>query len=212
MKKIAVLSIIILVSLPSFSQNRKYVKSMKKAIVSLDEASHPESYIDCAESFENIAAKYEDQWIPLYDAALCLTLASLEEADGPTSDVYLDRARVSLDKALVLAPDESEIQVLLAFHTLANMAVDPEARGPMYFEEFSYTLEKARELNPDNPRTYYLQALLTLNMPDFMGGGPQAAKPIFIEADKKFKAFLKVDPLWPSWGEDLNLEELEKLN
>jgi len=94
---------------------------------------------------------------------------------------------------------------------LARITLAPESRGPVYFEDVTYALEKAKELNPDNPRTYYLQAILTLNLPDFMGGGPQAAKPIFLEADKKFKAFQNDDPLWPGWGEEHNQEELERL-
>jgi hypothetical protein len=44
-----------------------------------------------------------------------------------------------------------------------------------------------------------------------MGGGPEAARPIFMEAEAKFKAFQNEDPLWPHWGEEANRAELEKL-
>ncbi len=40
-------------------------------------------------------------------------MASFEEEDGSTSDELLDRAQVSLDKALALEPDESEIQDMI---------------------------------------------------------------------------------------------------
>jgi len=52
---------------------------------------------------------------------------------------------------------------------------------------------------------------MALNMPDFLGGGPAAAKPIFLEAEKLFKEFQNEDPLWPSWGADQVKDELKRL-
>lgn len=200
-----------LVSVASFSQGRKYKKSMEKAITELSEATSVDGYLATAESFDKIASKYDDQWLPFYYVAHTLTIASLEEPDGPTSDTYLDRAKAAIGKARELKPDESEIEVLSAFHILGMMAVDAESRGPMYFEDFNYTLQKAKELNPENPRCYYLEGLLTANMPDFMGGGPAAAKPIYLKALEKFETFKNEDPLWPSWGKALVQQELDNL-
>ena len=40
----------------------------------------------------------------------------------------------------------------------------------------------------------------------------EAAKPIFLEAQEKFKTFQNEDPFWPAWGEELNQGELDRLN
>jgi hypothetical protein len=53
---------------------------------------------------------------------------------------------------------------------------------------------------------------MTSNLPEFIGGGPAAAKPIYLEAAEKFLTFQNEDPFWPVWGEDLNQAELDRLN
>ena len=212
MRQTLLLMTLILVSVAGFSQERKYKKSMKESLEMFNQVSTQESRLDCAEHFEKIAAKHTDKWLPPYYAAQSLTLASFEGGDAAETDQWLDRAQEALDKASEIEPSESEILVVQAMTYLARMAVDPYSRGPLYFEDFNYTLQKAKDLNPDNPRTYYLEALLTLNMPAEMGGGPTAAKPIFEKAVEKFEVFENDNPYWPDWGEELTRDELEQLN
>lgn len=202
---------ILLVSLPAMPQGKKYQKSMLKAIRQMNEASDPASGLQCVATFEELGQIHSDQWIPLYHASWMLVTISFEESDPIKSDVLLERAKPSLDKALELAPDESEVHVLKALYYIGMMSVDPSVRGPEYFEDANLSLEKAKGLNPDNPRAVYLEGMMALNMPDFMGGGPAAAKPIFLDAEKKFSTFQNDDPLWPSWGEDLLKGDLERI-
>lgn len=211
MKKALFIFTIILISLPVTSQGRKYQKGMLKAIGEMNEAADPASVMQCVAKFEDLAQKNPDQWIPPYYASQLLVVQCFQESDQDQKDALLDRAKTSMDKAAKLAPDESEVQVLKALYYIGMMSVDPETRGPEYYEDFNWALEKAQELNADNPRAKYLEALMALNMPDFMGGGPAAAKPIFLEAAEKFDAFQNDDPLWPSWGADLVAEELDRL-
>jgi hypothetical protein len=91
------------------------------------------------------------------------------------------------------------------------LSVDPQSRGPQYYQNVLDAIQESKNLNPDNPRAWYLDGMMTVNMPEFMGGGPEAAKPIFLEAQEKFKSYLQEDPLWPAWGADLIKEELDKL-
>ena len=56
------------------------------------------------------------------------------------------------------------------------------------------------------------EVVITANLPEFLGGGPKAAKPIFLKAQEKFEAFHNDDPFWPIWGEDLNQDEMDRLN
>ncbi|MCK5066955.1 MAG: hypothetical protein KAR16_05935 [Bacteroidales bacterium] len=211
MKKILFLLMIILVSLPSMSQGKKYQKGMLKAIELMNDAADPESSLQCVTTFEEFAQKYPDQWIPFYYASQILIIASLEESDPAKSDTLLVRAKKSLDKASELAPEESEIHVLKALYYIGMMSVDPATRGPEYFQDVTWELDRAKELGPENPRAAFLDGMMAMNLPDYMGGGPAAAKPIFLDAEKKFNEFQNNDPLWPSWGTDQVKEELEKL-
>ena len=207
MKKVLVLLGIVLISLPAISQGKKYQKGMRKAIEQMNEADDPAAYLECVATFEEFSKANPTQWIPSYYAAQMLIISSFEEADPATKDKVLERASKSLGYALKMAPSESEIHVLQAFYYVGMISVDPETRGPEYFEDVNWALNKARELNPRNPRGKYLEAMMALNMPDFMGGGPEAAKPIFLEAQKLFSEFQNEDPLWHSWGADMVKEE-----
>jgi hypothetical protein len=211
MKKAIVLLAIALISFPAISQGRKYQKGMLKAIEQMNEANEPQAYLECAATFEEFADANPTQWIPPYYSSYMLIITFFEEVDPVAKDKLLERANKSLGYALKMAPKESEIHVLQAFYYIGMMSVDSETSGPEYFEDFNSALNKARELNSNNPRAAFLDGMMALNMPDFMGGGPAAAKPIFLEADKLFNEFQNEDPLWPSWGADLVKDELEKL-
>ena len=72
-------------------------------------------------------------------------------------------------------------------------------------------INRAKSLNPDNHRAWLLDGMMTSNLPEFIGGGPAAAKAIFLEAEIKFEEFQNEDPLWPKWVEDQVQDELSKL-
>ena len=212
MKKLIIFTLAIALGSPALPQSKEYSKAMAGAIQMMNEASSPESFQKSIKQFEELAATYPDQWLPCYYQAQALAMLSLREKDIPTIDGNLDRALEAIEKADTIHPEESEIYVIKALLNLGRITVDPVGRGAIYFEAVSFDILKARELNPENPRAHFIQALLTLYMPEFLGGGPAGAKPKFLEAAKKFKSFENPDPLWPDWGEDLNQDELEKLN
>ena len=211
MRKAAILLAITLISLPAISQGKKYQKGMQAAIKEMNKANTPEAWVKCAASFEEFAEAHPDQWIPLYYASYMHIIVNFEEEDPAVKDKHLEKAIALLNKARELAPEQSELQTLQAFYFIGMMSVDPETRGPEYYQDVAWTLSNARETDPKNPRAAYLDAVMTLNMPDFLGGGPEPAKPMFLEAQKLFEGFQNDDPLWPSWGADLVAEELKNL-
>ena len=211
MKKFHLLLTLILVSVTSVARNNGYEESMLKTLEMLNQASGHESYLQCAGRFERIALAEKNRWIPYYYASYSLTILSFDEPDGEKRDALLDRAQGLLDSALTIAPGESELHVLQAFIYPSRIIVDPMARGMTYMEKCFTSLETAKALNPENPRAYYLEAVNKLNIPAAMGGGPEVARPVFQEANEKFRAFHTEDPLWPAWGEETNRAELEKL-
>jgi len=209
-KQILYLSILIL-TLPAFAQQSKYHEAMQSAIETLDQASGPDDYLACAGRFERIARAEKTLWLPYYHASYALVVMSFDETDGGRKDLLLDRAQEMLDAALELEPDESELHVLQAFLYPSRILVDPMARGMQYMELIDASLARAKALNPDNPRTYFLEGVNKANLPPSMGGGPEVAKPILQEAVAKFEAFKNDDPLWPNWGKEVARAELDKL-
>ncbi|RPI41077.1 MAG: hypothetical protein EHM46_06920 [Bacteroidetes bacterium] len=211
MKQILILALIALIPLNGIAQGRKYKKSMSRNLEVLAGEPERESWIACAGQFEEISSKYPDRWLPSYYASQALTTISLGEQDIERGDEQLDHAQELLDRAMELNPEESEVHTLKALLLLGRMSLDPYSRGALYYEEYLSTLQKAKNLNPENPRVYLLEGIMTLNMPDYMGGGPAAAKPILVEAEKKFSTFHNDDPFWPAWGADLNRQQLDQI-
>jgi len=211
MKKQVLLLCALFITLSAFSQNSKYQEAMQSAIASLDQAAGPDEYLACASRFERIARAEKTLWMPYYYASYALVVMSFDEADGSRKDLLLDRAQELLDTALELEPDESELHVLQAFLYPSRILVDPMSRGMQYMELIYSSLARAKALNPENPRIYFLEGVNKANLPPSMGGGPDVARPILEEAVAKFETFNLVDPLWPDWGEEATLAELEKL-
>jgi tetratricopeptide (TPR) repeat protein len=212
MKKTILLFGLVLLVLPAMSQSRKYNKAMQSAVEAMNAAPDPASQLELAATFEGIAEAYPDQWLPSYYAGRVLINNSFVESDTDKKEAMLDRAKKSVDRALELAPRESEVRVLDAYYYIGLIAVDAESRGPIYYQDALVAIDQAKILDPENPRAWYMDAMMTLNMPEFMGGGPEAAKPVFQKALEKFKAFETDDPFWPGWGEDLVQTELDRLN
>ncbi|MFC2089342.1 hypothetical protein ACFLT1_01095 [Bacteroidota bacterium] len=212
MKRINLILIVILVCSISNAQNKPYYDAMSQTIEQLGKNSENDNYQKCSDKFERIAVAEKDEWLPYYYASYSCILMSFNEYDGEKKDKILDRAQLMLDAAFNITKDESELYALQAFLYPSRIIVDPMARGLVYIEKCFASLETAKALNPENPRAYFLLAINKLNMPPSMGGGPEVAIPLFQEAEKKFKAFHSDDPLWPSWGEEANRNELAKLN
>ena len=212
MKKAIFLILLALLTLPAMSQGKKYKKAMKAAIEKMHEASDATGEMELVPGFEDLAQSYPDQWLPSYHASRILVSSSFEESDADKSDALLDRAKKWLDTSMELAPEESEVHVLESLYYIGMMSVDPVTRGQLYYEDVLAAIQKALSLNPENPRAYFMDGMMTANLPEFLGGGPEVAKPIFLEAQEKFKAFHNDDPFWPIWGEDLNQDEMDRLN
>jgi len=211
MKTGFILFAIALWSLTASGQDDKYLNAMLTTMESMDNASGKEDYLKCASQFERIATAEKTRWMPYYYSANSLIILSFEEPDGGQKDLILDQAQEMLDKAFELAPEESELHALQAFLYPSRILVDPMGRGMLYMEKMFQSLGTAKALNPDNPRVYFLEGVNKANLPPSMGGGPEVAKPILLEAESKFQAFHNPDPLWPKWGEEANRAELEKL-
>ena len=212
MKNALFLVTLVLLTLPLMSQGKKYSKAMQAAVEKMNEATDEAGGLEAAADFEKIAQDYPDQWLPPYHAARILIFISFDQTELEHLDALLDRAKKWIVKAEDLAPEESEIQVILAMYYIALISAEPDTRGPIYYMDVMDAIQKGLVLNPENPRAHYMNGMWTLNTPDFMGGGPEAAKPILLETKQKFQDYKNEDPFWPAWGEDLNQSDLDRIS
>lgn len=209
MKKLTI--ILALVSMVNIGfTNEAYHKAMTESIAQLFQSATITDYVDVANQFERISQMEKAEWLPLYYASYAYIMISFQESDNTKKDAYLDQAQKLLDKALAIDANESELHMLQGFLYPSRINIDPMARGMLYMEKMNTALNKALELNPDNPRVYYLRATMTYHMPPAYGGGAANALPFYKMADEKFKIFKPQTDLSPNWGKEANEAELKK--
>lgn len=212
MKKSFLFVTLTFVAIHVYCSNDQYTMAMKTAIEAMFSSVTAEEYLQCANSFERIAIAEKDKWLPYYYGSYTYILFSHTEQNDPEKmDLILDKARELMDDAFSLAPDESETYVLQAMLYSLRILVDPFSRGMEYMGKINESINTARELDPENPRIYFLEAITVLNLPPEMGGGAEKAKPIFELAEAKFNSFSPESPISPDWGKTANEAELLKL-
>ena len=83
--------------------------------------------------------------------------------------------------------------------TLRLMA-DPMNRYMTYGPQAAEALEKAKSLNPENPRVYLLQAQDKFYTPEQFGGSKTEARTLFELSAKKYESFKPESDIAPTWG------------
>lgn len=210
MKKLTIALVLLSLSLTGFS-NEAYQKAMSQSIEKLFQATTIPEYVEMANQFERINQTEKTEWLPLYYASYAYIMISFQEPDNAKKDAYLDQAQKDLDQALAIDPKESELYMLQGFLYPSRINIDPMARGMLYMGKMNSALDKALELNPDNPRVYFLRATMTFHMPEAYGGGAAKALPFYKTAEEKFSIFKPKTDLSPNWGKESNEIELKSV-
>jgi tetratricopeptide (TPR) repeat protein len=209
-KHILLIAVAILVAINAFAQQGNYEAAIGQNLEHMRAAKTLEEYQQVANLFERIAAAEQKEWLPAYYASLTYINMTNREQDGDKKDQLLDKAQQHLDKAMKLTPKESELHVLQGLLHLTRINVSPMARGMKYSGLATESFEKAKALNPENPRAYYMLGSTKFNTPKMFGGGPEAAKPYLAAAKDKYAQAKPASPIAPAWGEKATEQLLAK--
>ncbi|MGN6566626.1 MAG: hypothetical protein ACTHJ0_01670 [Flavipsychrobacter sp.] len=152
-----------------------------------------------------IAKKWNNEWAAHYYYAFSQAAISYNEKDKTKADAYIDEAEKEYDDMKsILGKDNDETYVLAAMIANARLAVNPPNRWQKYGKIFSEDLQKAKEINPDNPRMYYLQGVSKFHTPKMFGGGKKNSLPYFEKAEPLFAKETADDITKPYWGKNEN--------
>jgi hypothetical protein len=162
--------------------------------------------------FDLAAGQYPDEWAANYYAAYAKVNTTYAMEDAAQKDLLLDEADLYLAKAKELGADNSETYILAAMVANARLAVDGQNRWQKYGAIFSENLEKAKSLNADNPRIYYLKGTSLFYTPEMFGGGKKVALPFFMQAKPLFEKESKASLLVPYWGLEMNEYHIAECN
>jgi hypothetical protein len=182
-----------------------YKAPLKATWIAFDTTMAPDPKLQAANKLVLISKKWKDDWAPHYYTSLSKTIMSYSERDPKKHDAMLDEADKERDETVTLLGKETdETHVVAAMIANSRMMIDPQNRWQTYGKIFQENLEKAKAINADNPRMYYLKAVSTFYTPKAFGGGKKAAKPYFEKANALFSKQEEGDINKPYWGKDIN--------
>lgn len=188
-----------------------FKQTLQKTWTSFDTTKDAAARVEISNKLSLIAKKWTDEWAGHYYNALSKAILSYNETDEAKRDAYLNDAEQERDEAVSLLKKENdETYVLAAMIANARLAVKPQSRWQKFGKIFDENLKKAKEINPDNPRIYYLQGTSKRFTPKMFGGGKKAALPYFEKAETLFAKENSEDITKISWGKRINEEFLKE--
>jgi hypothetical protein len=200
------------------SQSEKYQRIMEEKLALMNRDNTAESWHELSNTFERIAEAEKTQWLPFYYASTCRVMKGYAISSGRSggfaaqTDPEADKAEQLLDKAQALTTENSEILCIRKMIATLRMTADPMVRFLKYGTIAADALKKARQLDPDNPRTYLLEGQDKLFTPEQFGGSKIMAKELFRTALEKFENHKAPSSIHPHWGASQARYLLEQAN
>jgi hypothetical protein len=206
MKKISMFLIAAFVTAAAFSQSERYTKAMESNISKLDSTITAQGWADLANAFQRIGDAEKTQWLPYYYAAYSHVMNGymlMNDQSGGMAD-KLDplaaRAEELISKAEGLAKENAEILLIKKMIASLKLMGDPMTRWQTEGPIAEAAINKAKAMDPGNPRVYVLLAQDKFFTPEQFGGSKTEAKTLFEEALKKYETYKLQSPLHPNWG------------
>lgn len=188
------------------AQSEKYIKVMQEKVSLIEQTRTVEGWQELSNSFERIGEAEKDQWLPFYYAALGRVMMGNMIANGQTggfadkTDPEADKAEQLLAKAEALTKENSEIWCVKKMIATLRMMADPMTRFQTYGMAATAALQKAKQLDAQNPRIYLLEGQDKFYTPEQFGGSKTEAKALFEESIKKQETFKPASAIHPGWG------------
>lgn len=205
-----VFGVLLISAVPYYLEGQTLDETLKENYLKMDSAKTLSDMMNVSARFDMMADKWSNEWRSNYSAAYVKTILSFIEQDSRKKDLFLDAADKYLEKTKSLGGKNEETWILAALIVNARIAVDGRNRGMQYNGIFRQNLEKARSINPDNPRIYYMEGSSLFYTPAMYGGGKEKARPYFEKARALFAKKVKSSYFKPDWGEKQNQELLDQ--
>ncbi|MBQ0732686.1 tetratricopeptide repeat protein [Aquimarina celericrescens] len=174
-----------------------YQKGMTKAFETWANKNQDEA----VNLFERIAKAEKENWIPYYHAARILVVTSFGLKDAAVIESRLKKAQDFLNEAKTFSKDNAEIFIMEAILNTAYVASNPSKYGMTHSAKVEELYQKAKVLEPENPRAVLYHAEWKMGGAKYWGKDPKVFCP---EIEKAILYFEKVsshdEPFYPKWG------------
>jgi tetratricopeptide (TPR) repeat protein len=128
-----------------------------------------------------------------------LALSKLQRKDKSEAKKYIKDGLENLEKSIQIKEDFSESYILLSSLTALRISITP-VLSPFLGPKSSKYLDKAIQLEPNNPRAHLTKGIALLNTPSLFGGDVSKAIKELEMAISLFEKKERQDPLLPDWG------------
>lgn len=179
------------------AQPANFETSITDAANYFNHIANETQYSIALKQFKALSYTYPKEWLPKYYAALVqfkIALLSKNDMDDQ-ADIAIDW----INKCKQLQINDEILCAESLAYTI-KMQVNPAWRWFSYKDRIYGSLEKAKKINPNNPRIYVLEASLQYNLPKVLGGGCHKALPLAKQAEKLLNLEVGKRKYLPSWG------------
>ena len=152
------------------STNEVYLSTMKGLITKLFASKDIDGIESAGNNFERVAMAEPTEWLPNYYAAYAKIMAAFMTKDPKEIDAKIEAAEKLIQMAENITTN-SELECLKGMCHQARIMVDPMSRGQQYSQMATESFNVSSELDPSNPRPYYMKANSAFYTPEQFGGG-----------------------------------------
>ncbi|AXT50644.1 hypothetical protein D1818_07285 [Aquimarina sp. BL5] len=194
-------TIIILLSffaITSVNSQAAYEKGMGKAFELWGNQKNDEA----ANLFERIGKAEKDNWLPYYYAAQIHIVTTFGIKDAEEIESRLTKAQNYLNEAKTFSKDNAEIVIMEAMLNTAYVVYDGAKYGMTHSGKVEELYQKAKIIEPENPRAILYHAEWQMGAAKFWGKDPKAFCPEIEKAILYFEKEPSNVPFYPDWGKN----------
>jgi tetratricopeptide (TPR) repeat protein len=155
--------------------------------------------------FERILQLKKNQWLVNYylaDIDFMLSYNAIEKKDNDAVKKYTESALELLDKSTDMKDDFAEAYILKMAVQSNRWMYEMDKMNDIIAKQ-TEAKDKAKQLEPENPRFYLIDGMNTYYTPESFGGGVDASLPMFTKSFEYFQTFKPKDETMPSWGHEM---------
>lgn len=179
------------------------VKSKKKLLEAANK-NDKAAMLKVRGDFERILQLKKNEWLVNYYLAMTDFMLSYNAMDAKNNDdlkKYTESSLALLDKSTD-ANDEFAEAWILKMAVNSNRWIYDFQKMNDIIGKLTEAKDKAKKLDPDNPRFYLVDGTNTYYTPENFGGGADAAMPQLEKSWELFGTFKPKDDTYPDWGKD----------
>ncbi|WP_299313546.1 hypothetical protein [uncultured Aquimarina sp.] len=193
-----IIIILSIFAITSVNSQAAYEKGMGKAFELWGNQKNDEA----ANLFERIGKAEKDNWLPFYYAAQIHIVTTFGIKDAEQIESRLTKAQNYLNEAKTFSKGNAEIMIMEAMLNTAYVVYDGAKYGMTHSAKVEELYQKAKIIEPENPRAILYHAEWQMGAAKFWGKDPKAFCPEIEKAISLFDLEKSTVPFYPSWGED----------